>query len=162
MLRVWLNMRLLAVAAIAAVACGCATSEPRPDLELEVGGDEIRLELSEAVARSAVEGILGSRLECDGEIDDGLREVLAELDRGGARSRATRRDGESTLDARRRGGQLDLEIRGSGPGKIEASMPWAVAQCLLGRSTTVDRAVSSSIEVKVKNPDGRDFSFRIQ
>lgn len=162
MLPDWLIMRVSAVAMLAAVACGCASSEPRSDVELEVGGDEIRLEISEAVARSAVEGILGSRLECDGEIDDGLREVLTELDRGGARSRATRRDGETTLDARRRGGRLDLELWGEGPGKIEASMPWAVAECLLGRTTAVERAVSSSIKVKVSNPDGRNFSFKIQ
>lgn len=162
MLPDWLIMRVSAVAMLAAVACGCASSEPRSDVELEVGGDEIRLEISEAVARAAVEGILGSRLECDGEIDDGLREVLTELDRGGARSRATRRDGETTLDARRRGGRLDLELWGEGPGKIEASMPWAVAECLLGRTTAVERAVSSSIKVKVSNPDGRNFSFKIQ
>lgn len=162
MQRVWLNMWVLAAAALAAVACSCASSEPRSDLELEMGGDEIRLELSEAVARSAVEGILGSSLECDGEIDDGLRELLSDLDRGGPRSRATRRDGETTLDARRRGGRLEIEIRGEGPGRIEASMPWAVAECLLGRRTAVDRAVSSSIRVSVDNPDGRDFSFQIR
>lgn len=162
MLRVWLDMRLLAVAALAAVGCGCATSAPRSDLELEVDGDEIRLEISEAVARSAVEGILGSSLECDGEIDDDLRKLLTDLDRGGPRSRAARRDGETTLDARRRGGRLHLEIRGSGRGSIEAAMPWAAAQCLLGRATAVGTAVSSPIQVRVKNPDGRNFSFTIR
>lgn len=156
------NMWVLAVAALAAVACGCASSEPRSDLELEVGGDEIRLALSEEVARGVVEGLFGSSLECEGDIDGGLRELLSELDRGGPRSRATRRDGETTLDARRRGGRLELEIRGEGPGRIEASMPWAAAECLLGRRTSVDRAVSSSIRVTVDNPDGRDFSFRIR
>lgn len=162
MLRVWLNMRFLALAALAAVACGCASSEPRSDLELEVDGDGIRLALSEEVARGVVEGLFGSSLECEGDIDDGLRELLSELDRGGPRSRATRRDGETTLDARRRGGRLELEIRGDGPGRIEASMPWAAAECLLGRRTAVDRAVSSTIRVTVDNPDGRDFSFRIR
>lgn len=160
--RDWLSMRLLAVAALATVAISCASSEPEPDLDFELSGDEIRLVLSEEVARGVVEGLLGSSLECDGAIDDDLRELLSGLERGGPRSRATRRDGEATLDARRRGGRLDLEIRGSGPGMIEASMPWAVAECLLGRSTTVERAVSSAIEVRVSNPDGRDFSFTIQ
>lgn len=162
MLRYGLKMRWLAAAAFAAIACGCASSEPRSDLELEVGGDEIRLALSQEVARGVVEGLLGSSLECEGDIDDGLRELLSELERGGPRSRASRRDGETTLEARRRGGRLDLEIRGNGPGKIEAGMPWAVAECLLGRTTTVERAVSSSIRVKVSNPNGRKFSFTIQ
>jgi hypothetical protein len=156
------GLRCPVTAMILAVALSCASSEPEPDLELDLGGDEVRLEVSEAVARAAVEGILGASLECDGEIDDGLRELLSGLDRGGPRSRATRHDGETTLEARRRGGRLDLEIRGGGRGRIEASMPWAVAECLLGRSTTVQRAVSSAIEVRVVNPEGRTFSFRIQ
>ena len=162
MLRDWPSMTLLAVAAFAAVVGGCASSEPRSDLELDMNDAEIRLALSEEVARGVVEGLLGSSLECEGDIDDGLREVLAELDRGGARSRATRRDGETTLDARRRGARLELEIRGEGPGRIEARMPWAIAECLLGRRTSVERVVSSSIKVEVSNPNGRNFSFTIQ
>ncbi len=156
------GLRCLATATTLAVAMSCASSEPEPDLDFELSGDEIRLALSEEVARGVVEGLLGSSLECDGAIDDHLRDLLSGLERGGPRSRATRRDGETTLDARRRGGRLDLEIRGSGPGKIEASMPWAVAECLLGRSTTVDRAVSSAIKIRVSNPDGQDLSFTIQ
>ena len=156
------GLRCLVTATTLAVALSCASIEPEPGLDFKLSGDEVRLELSEDVARAAVEGILGSILECDGEIDDDLRELLSALERGGPRSRATRRDGETTLDARRRGGRLDLEIRGGGPGKIEASMPWAVAECLLGRSTTVDRAVSSAIKVRVSNPDGRALSFTIQ
>jgi len=156
------GLRCLATATTLAVAMSCASSEPEPDLDFELSGDEIRLALSEEVARGVVEGLLGSSLECGGAIDDDLRDLLSGLERGGPRSRATRRDGETTLDARRRGGRLDLEIRGSGPGKIEASMPWAVAECLLGRSTTVDRAVSSAIKIRVSNPDGQDLSFTIQ
>ena len=40
-------------------------------------------------------------------------------------------------------------------------MPWAVAECLLGRKTTVDEAIRSSIKVKVTNEDGGSFSFRL-
>ena len=156
------RVRYLVAAASLVVAFSCASSEPRSDLDLEVDGSEIRLALSEEVARGAVEGLLGSSLECDGEIDDNLRELLTTLEHGGPGSHATRRDGETTLDARRRGGRLDLELRGSGPGRIQASMPWAFAECLLGRTTTVERAVSSTIKVKVINPEGRNFSFKIE
>jgi hypothetical protein len=156
------GVRSMTVVASLMVVMSCASSEPQSDLDFEVDGSEIRLAISEEFARGAVEGLLGSSLECDGEIDDGLRELLTALERGGTRSHAARRDGETTLDARRRGGRHDHELRGSGPGKIQASMPWAVAECLLGRTTTVERAVSSTIKVKVINPDGRNFSFKVQ
>ena len=41
-------------------------------------------------------------------------------------------------------------------------MPWAIAECLLGKDTTIDRTMTSSIRVKVTNDDGRNFSFKLQ
>lgn len=158
----WDPIRSFAMIAALSVIGGCASSTPQSDLDLKLDDEEMQLTLSEAWARAAVEGLLGSALECRGDADAGLRELLEELDRGGPRSHATRRDGETTLEARRRGGRLDVEIRGSTSGRIEARMPWAMAECLLGRSTSTDRAITSAIDVKVSNPAGRDFSFRIQ
>jgi len=150
------------VAVIAFLALACASSEPKSDFELDVDDDEISVAISEAVARALMEDLFGADLECEGEVDGHLRALLEKLDRDGPRSRASYRDGEETVSGRRRGGRLDLEIRGDGPGKIEATMPWAVAECLLGRNTSVDDAFTSSIKVKVRNPDGRNFSFKLQ
>jgi hypothetical protein len=96
-----------------------------------------------------------------GEIDTGMEKLLQKLDQGGPRSRASYRDGETTIAARRRGGRLDLDISGAGSGRIEATMPWAVADCLLGKTTTIDKTITSSIKVKVTNEDGRNFSFQL-
>jgi hypothetical protein len=41
-------------------------------------------------------------------------------------------------------------------------MPWAIAECLLGHTTSVDETVTSSIRVKVTNEDGKNFSFKLQ
>jgi hypothetical protein len=41
-------------------------------------------------------------------------------------------------------------------------MPWAIAECLLGNDTSIDKTVTSSIKVKVTNDDGRNFSFKLQ
>ncbi len=153
--------RLLGVVAILAFAGSCASSEPQSDLELAVNGDEIRIAVSEVVARGVMENLVGSAIECDGDIDPSLQTLLESLDRGGPRSRASFRDGETTVDARRRGGRFDIDIRGYGSGRIEATMPWAVAECLLGHATTIDDAVTSSIRVKVVNENGRDFSFKL-
>ena len=155
-----------AVAIVGVLACGvlvsCASSEPKSDFELDVDSDEIRVAISEEVARGLIEEFLGASLDCDGEVDDGLGQLLTQLDRGGPHSRATYRDGESTINAQRRGRKVTFDLAGRGTGGIEATMPWAVAECLLGRSTTVDKSFSSAIKVKVTNPDGRNFSFKLQ
>ncbi len=154
--------RLLVPAAVLSVCLGCASSSgPQSDLDLEIDGDEIRLALSEEVARAAVEGLLGSGFECDGEVDPELRGLLEALDRGGPRSKAGLRDGETTVEGRRRGSRLMLELSGAGSGSIELTMPWAAAECLLGRPTTIQHAVSDAIRVEVRNPDGRNFSFTV-
>ena len=108
-----------------------------------------------------MEGLIGSDLECDEGADGQFRTFLEELDRGGSRAKASYRDSENTIDGRRRGSKLDLKIRGAGSGKIEATMPWAIAECMLGNDTSIDDSFTS-IKVKVTNEDGRNFSFRLR
>ncbi len=155
--------RVMLVAAMATVAviAGCATSEPKSDLNIDINDNDITVAVSETVARGLMENLIGSELDCRSDIDGSLEALLEKLDRGGPRSHATIRDGETTLSARRRGGKLDLDVSGAGSGRIEATMPWAVAECLLGNTTTIDRTVTSSIKVKVTNPEGRNFSFKL-
>ena len=148
--------------AIAFLALACASSEPKSDFALDIDDDEITVAISEAVARGVMDDLIGADLECDGDLDDQLKTFLEKLDEGGPRARASYRDGENTVDGRRRGGKLDLRIRGAGSGKIEATMPWAIAECMLGNSTSIDDAFTSSIKVEVTNEDGRNFSFRLR
>ena len=149
------------VVALVTLTAGCASSEPNSDLNIDVDDNEIRVAVSAEVARGLMEELIGSDLDCQGEIDTGMEKLLQKLDQGGPRSRASYRDGETTIAGRRRGGRLDLEIGGAGSGRIEATMPWAVADCLLGKTTTIDKAVTSSIKVKVTNEDGRNYSFQL-
>lgn len=152
--------KIVVVAAVGVIVA-CASSERNSDLSIDVQSDEIRVAVSQAVARGVMENLLGSDLECDGGVDGEFENFLTQLDRSGPRSRATFRDGENTIHARRRGGKLDLEITGQGSGRIEATMPWALAECLIGNSTTIDKAMTSAVKVKVINPDGRNFSFKM-
>jgi hypothetical protein len=154
------RLTIFVVLLMAAVAC--ASSEPKSDLNVDVDSDQIRVVLSTEVARSLVEGLIGADLDCKSEIDSGMESLLQKLQQDGPRSRATYRDGETTIQARRRGGRLDLGITGEGSGKIEATMPWAVAECLLGNRSSIDDTVTSSIKVKVTNENGRNFSFRLR
>lgn len=157
----WSRVRMITVCAAVVMIAACASSETKSDLNIAVDSDEIRVAVSEAVARGVVESLLGDDVECDGDIDDDFKNLLTRLDRSGPRSRATYRDGENTIDARRRGGRLDLDITGQGSGRIEATMPWAIAECLLGNATTLDESVTRGIKVKVTNSEGRNFSFKL-
>ena len=148
--------------AIAFLALACASSEPKSDFELDVNDDQITVAISEAVAQGVMEDLIGSDLECDGDLDGKFGAFLEKLQRDGPRAKASYRDGENTVDGRRRGRKLDLKIRGAGSGKIEATMPWAIAECMLGRNTSIDDTFTSSIKVKVTNEDGRNFSFRLR
>ena len=147
---------------IAFFTLACASSQKQSDLELDVDSDEIRLAISKEVAQAVMEDLVGSHLECDGDVDGQFGALLAKLDEGGPRAKAHYRDGESIVDARRRGSKLDLEIRGEGSGRIEATMPWALAECMLGKDTSIDTSFTSSVRVRVTNEDGRNFSFKLQ
>lgn len=147
---------------IAFLALACASTEPKSDFELDVNDDEIRVAVSEAAARGVMEGLIDANLECDGGADGHFKAFLERLDQGGPRARASYRDDENTIEGRRRGNKLDLKIRGTGSGKIEATMPWAIAECMLGNNTSIDDTLTSSIKVKVTNEDGRNFSFRLR
>ncbi len=155
-------IRMVAILGVLAFTVSCASSEAQSDFELDVDSDEIRVAISKEVARGVMEGLIGSELECDGDIDGHIRALLEKLDRDGPRSRATYRDDDTIIDARRRGSKLDLDIHGSGSGRIQATMPWKIADCMLGHPTTIDKTMASAVKVTVTNDDGKNFSFRMQ
>jgi len=155
-------VRLTIAAVMMMVAISCASSEPKSDFAIDVDSDEIRVAMSAEVARGLLEELIGTELDCKSEIDDGMERLLLKLQHDGPRARATSRNGESTVQGSRRGNRVDLVITGEGQGKIEATMPWAVADCLLGNRTSINDTVTSSIKVKVTNEDGRNFSFRLR
>ena len=148
--------------AVMVMVVACASSKPPSDFELNVDSDEIRVAISKEAARGMLDGLIGSELKCDGELDGNMKRLLRELDAGGPRARATFRDGETTVEGRRHGKRLDFVVRGEGPGRFEATMPWAIGRCLLGDTATFDQATASSITVKVSNEKGRDVSFKLQ
>jgi hypothetical protein len=154
--------RVAVVAAVMVMVVACASSKPTSDFELDVDSDEIRIAISKEAARGMLDGLIGSKLECDGELDGNMKRLLRELDAGGPRARASFREDETTVEGRRHGKRLDLVVRGEGPGRIEATMPWAIGRCLLGDTATIDQATASSIKVKVSTEGRRDFSFTLQ
>ena len=67
----------------------------------------------------------------------------------------------SVIRARRRSRSVTLDIRDlDDDGRVEVVMPWAVAECLLGRTVVVDDSMGK-IKVKIKGENGGKFEFKI-
>jgi len=121
------------VLALAVLTAGCAATAPEHrSASLSVtnsGGDAASLEVSGDAVDNVVHALLDGDVSCGGELDSELGRVLATLDR---RGRSARRHGDS----------FDLAFIGSDGGQLELTAPWGVAQCLLGRRTSLSEALA--------------------
>jgi hypothetical protein len=153
---------IVSTVALILLVAGCSSAPRRETRSITIaetsGGNGVTVAVSEGLARSLVEGAIGTKLDCSSDLEPEFESLLRELDRG---SRATLRDGDTIVRARRRGHSLRLDIRtGDHEGSIEALLPWAFAECLLGRSTTLgDR--SFPIRLTVTGEGGGVFEFTI-
>jgi hypothetical protein len=144
---------------------GCSSTSPQTKSLTLAEADDGRgvvVAISAALARDLLESAIGSDFDCEGEVDREFGSMLRTLDRRGPGSQATLTDEETTVVARRRNRTLKLEIRDRSDGsEIEAVMPWAVAECLMGRTTTLEEGAVGDVRVKIKGKGGGSFEFRI-
>lgn len=110
----------------------------KKDKELSVrieGDDGVKLSfsISAGFVDGILEGLTGADLDCEGTTDENTRAMLEHLDRRGEGSRYRFRDDDGKLiKARRRRGQLELDIARSGEKDAQVSLPWTLAECMLG------------------------------
>lgn len=153
-----ISRRLLAGVLVPLALTACASSQSRHTATLDSGADRVSLSIS-GDHGGWLDDLLGGRLDCSGPADGALGVLLAALDRGGPRARASVRDGDAMLTGRRRGGRVDLTA-GLGDGRLEVRMPWAAAECLLGRSTALGAALDG-LEVTAVGADGHRTRLRL-
>ena len=147
------------------VVFGCSTASKKESKSLSISesknGDGLVLAMSEALARSLLEGVVGADLECGADLDSDFAAMLRELDRGGRGSRATIRDEDGVITARRSGRSLKVDFDDTDGGGLEIKMPWAVAECLLDGSATLTEKDAGSIRVKLVGSEGGSFEFKV-
>jgi hypothetical protein len=156
---------MLMVSALAIATIACASSTPAEQKSLTVSeskdGQGVVVAVSEALARELLEDTLGSELNCDGELDPEFEDMLRTLDRQGRGGRATLTDEDSVVTAHRRGRTVEFDVRDlEGGGAIEVVMPWAVADCLLGESATLDKGFAD-VRVTIKGEGGGSSELRV-
>jgi hypothetical protein len=158
---------LAALLILLTVASGCRSWRQQDNEPAVVtsGSNSVSLSFSTELARSTLEGLLGKKLECTGELDPEVSKLLHILKRQGRLGRAILDVEDGRLVASRQGSTFRLQYQKTlSVEKLDATMPWAVAECLLGRSMTLDEALDygrQPIKVKITGADGHTFEVRI-
>ncbi len=161
---------IVTAGAFVLLASGCASSRPPDTVAVQLhgaSGNGFSVQVSSEFVREAVESALGTSLECHGTVDPPLSTLLVELEREGSHARATVRRDDDVLRGSRHGRRFRLVISDDDGGQVEIRMPWAVAECLLGREATLREALARSggrptLEVRIAGKDGGRFKASIR
>ncbi|MGB5551566.1 MAG: hypothetical protein WBO74_13835, partial [Thermoanaerobaculia bacterium] len=96
-------------------------------------GSKTSISLTTDLVSGVIEGMVDEDLECDGDIEADTREMFEYLSKNGRGSRYTleKEDGE-VIKAHRRKDQLELEVLDPDEDPTHVSMPWLLAECMLG------------------------------
>ncbi len=161
---------VVTVAISAVVLGGCASSAPPDTVAVRLhgaGGNDFSMQVSSTFVRDAVESALGSSLECKATVDEPLSDLLLALESRGPHSKASVQRGDELVQASRHGRRLRLTLVGDDGQKVEIRMPWAVAECLLGREASLHEALAHSggrptIEVRIAGRAGGRFKASLE
>jgi hypothetical protein len=113
-------------------------------------GSKMTLSLTTDLVSGVIEGMVDEDLECDGDMEADTREMFEHLSKKGKGSRYTleKEDGE-IIKAHRRKDQLELEVLNPDEDPTHVSMPWLLAECMLGNKVAAK---------ELKKADGLQFS----
>lgn len=115
-------------------------------------GSKASISLTTDLVSGVLEGMIDEDLECEGDIESDTREMLEYLSKKGKGSRYTleKEDGE-IIKAHRRKDQLELKILGDDDDPTHVSMPWILAECMLGNKVAAK---------ELEKADGLRFSVK--
>ena len=97
-------------------------------------GENISIAISSNLVDGIIKGLSEKDMECDTTTDKETLAMLQHLDRKGEGSKYTFTNDEGeVVKARRRKGQWEMEVVKEGENNTIISMPWGMAECMLGR-----------------------------
>lgn len=145
-----------AVLGIFALAIAPALAKEKKDtitIDIEDSdGSKTSISLTTDLVSGVLEGMVDEDLECDSEIESDTRGMFEYLSRKGKGSRYTlEKDDGEIVKARRRKDQLELEVVKPGEDPTHISMPWILAECMLGNKVAAK---------ELEKADGLKFSVR--
>jgi len=133
-----IRLRTTAIAAGLLLASTAAfAGKDNKNLELSIqgaDGGDLSFSISADFVDSIFEGLAGAKVDCDVTTDRETLAMLEHLDhRGvGSRYRFETDDGQ-TIKARRSKHHLELRVLERGEEPVRVELPWAIAECMMGR-----------------------------
>ena len=124
-------------------------------------GENISISVSSNLVEGIVKGLSENDMSCDrDDLEPETEAMLEHLDRKGEGSRYSYTNEEGKLiKARRRKGQWEMTVVESGEKDTVISMPWAMAECMLGRDVPAYKG-KDDLEFKIEKDGG--VSIRIE
>ena len=163
MLRGIFSTGLLVIAALWVVAPAVAGDE-RKGMTIDIENDEgenISITVSSNLVDGIIKGLAENDINCDdSDLDPETRKMLEHLDRKGEGSKYSFTNEEGQLvKARRRNGQWEMTVVKDGEKDTVLSMPWGMAECMLGRDVPAYSG-KDDLEFKIEQDGG--VSIRIE
>lgn len=125
----------------------------RDEMTIEIegtDGETLSLSISADFVSKLADGLAGSNWDCDGRTERDTRAMLEHLSKRGEGSKYTlKKDDGEVIKARRKKGQLQLQIKRTGDKDTQVSLPWSLAECMLGHDVPAlsgDDKLALSIE----------------
>ena len=119
-------------------------------------GSKTSISLTTDLVSGVLEGMIDEDLECDGDLEADTREMFEYLSQKGKGSRYTlEKDDGEVVKAHRRKDQLELEVLKPGEDATHFSMPWILAECMLGNKVAAkELAKADGLRFSVKKDGG--------
>lgn len=145
---------LVALAIVAAPSfAGDKNKEMTIDIE-NADGENISIAISSNLVEGIIQGLSENDMECDTTTDPETLAMLQHLDRKGEGSKYSFTNDEGELiKARRRKGQWEMEVVKDGENNTIISMPWGMAECMLGRDVKAYKS-REEFEFKIEKDGG--------
>lgn len=109
--------------------------------------------------------IADESMHCNGaDTSAEMRRALERLDRGGEGTRETFTDDDGDrVRVRRYRGQLELNVKESDGDKADVTLPWAAAECMLGRPVKLhDMLGHDGLVLHVDDHEGGEVKVEVQ
>ena len=117
-------------------------------------GENISIAISSNLVEGIIQGLSENDMECDATTDPETLAMLQHLDRKGEGSKYSFTNDEGELvKARRRKGQWEMEVVKKGENNTIISMPWGIAECMLGRDVKAYKS-REEFEFKIEKDGG--------
>lgn len=163
MLRSLYGVSLVLIVALL-VAAPSHAGKDHKDMTIDIeneDGENISITISSNMVDGIIKGLSENDMSCDrDDLDPETEAMLEHLDRKGEGSKYSYTNEEGALvKARRRKGQWEMEVAKSGEKNAVISMPWGMAECMLGRDVPAYSG-KDDLEFKIQQDGG--VSIRIE